>query len=209
MCRNYEGTDNSCYISKDNLFREATDYFKVSETASNKRIFFEIIGRHIFGKIPQFMSINLKSKKQIRGLRKRGLPPSSTAAESARDQNATEIKCKIKNDGSDDGNERKVNSKNVSEDIKGVAIDPERKLVETGGNKKEKIGVEVQNERTVHGGGISEDIEGVIANIEIEQTGGNKKHKIGKEDKKERNVHSGAVSEDNEVDDCLEKNTFC
>lgn len=84
------------------------------------------------------MSINLKSKKQIRGLRKRGLPPSSTAAESARDQNATEIKCEIKNDGSDDGNERKVNSKNVSEDIKGVAIDPDRKLVETGGNKKRR-----------------------------------------------------------------------
>ena len=94
MCRRYEETDKSWYISKDNLFREAIDFFKVSDTASNKIIFFEIIGRNIFGKIPEFMTVNLKSKKQIRGLQKRGVRPGSTAAQSARDQNATEMKCK-------------------------------------------------------------------------------------------------------------------
>ena len=137
MCRNYEGSDKSCYISKDDLFREATNYFKVSETASNKRTFFEIIGCHIFGKIPQFMTINLKSKKQIRGLQKRGLPPGSTAAESATDQNATEMDCKIKNNSREDENERHVNTGVVSEDIEGVTIDYE--VEESGGNKKEKI----------------------------------------------------------------------
>ena len=136
MCRNYEGTDKSCYISKDDLFREATDYFKVSETASNKRTFFEIIGRHIFGKISQFMTMNLKSK-QIRGLQKRGLPPGSTAVESATDQNATEMDCKIKNNSREDENERHFNTEVVSEDIEGVAIDYE--VEESGGNKKEKI----------------------------------------------------------------------
>ncbi|KAJ7319487.1 hypothetical protein OS493_036130 [Desmophyllum pertusum] len=37
LCRNYQETNKSCYISKDNLFREAINYFKVPETTSNKR----------------------------------------------------------------------------------------------------------------------------------------------------------------------------
>ena len=117
---------NPVTFSKDNLFTEAIDYFKVSETASNKRIFFEIIGRHIFGKIPKFMTINLKSKKQIRGLQKRGVPPGSTVAQSARDQNATEMTCETKNDSREDENARNVPGGAVSEDTKGAMTNTER-----------------------------------------------------------------------------------
>ena len=116
-------TGKSCYISKENLYREDTVYFKVSETASNNRIFFQIIGRHIFGKTPQFMTINLQSKKQIRRLQKRGLQRGSTVAESARDQNAAEMKCEMKNDSREDENERNVSSGVVSEDIESTCKD--------------------------------------------------------------------------------------
>jgi len=153
LCSSYEETDKSWYISKDNLFREAIDYFKVSDTASNKRIFFEIIGRNIFGKIPEFMTVNLKSKKQIRGLQKRGVRPGSNAAQSARDRNSTEMKCEIKNDSREGENERNVNSGVVSEDIEGVTIDTE--VEKTGGNKEDKIGREDENERNVNSEAVS------------------------------------------------------
>ena len=85
--------------------------------------FFQIIGRHIFGKTPQFMTINLQSKKQIRRLQKRGLQRGSTVAESARDQNAAEMKCEMKNDSREDENERNVSSGVVSEDIESTCKD--------------------------------------------------------------------------------------
>ena len=142
------------------------------------------------------MTISLKSKKQIRGLQKRGSPPGTTAAESATHQNATKMECEIKNNSREDENERHVNSGFFSEDIEGVTIDHD--VEKTGGNKKEKIGEEDEIERKVHGGVVNKDIEGAMTNIAIEQTGGHKGDKVGKEDEQERNVHSGTVSEDYE-----------
>ena len=71
----------------------------------------------------------------MRRLQKRGVPSGSTAAQSARDQNATEIKCEIKDDSRED--ERSVNSGVVSEDIEGVMIDSD--IEKTGRNEKENI----------------------------------------------------------------------
>jgi hypothetical protein len=195
LCTNYQETDKSLYISKDNLFREAIDYFKVSETASNKRLFFEILGRHIFGKISKFMTINLKSKKQIRGLQKRGVPQTSdsTAAQSARNRSMEET---------------------VSEDYEELKIDTEKE--QTGGNIEQNAteikyemndgSREDEKERNVNKGMVSKDIEGVTIDTEKEQTGGNieqnateMKYEMNdgsREDEKERNVNEGTVSKD-------------
>ena len=155
-----------------------------------------MIGRHIFGKIPEFRTISLKSKKQIRGLQKRGVPPVITAAQSARDQNATEMKCEIRNDSREDENESNVKSGVVSENMEGMTIDSE--IEETGGNKGEKTGVKAENERNVHGRVLSGDNEGVqMTDTAIEQTGGNSQEKLERrEDEKERNVKGEAVNQD-------------
>ena len=119
------------------------------------------------------MTINLKSKKQIRGLQKRGVPQGSTVAQSAKDQNATEMRCETKNDSREDENARNVPGGAVSEDTKGAMTNTE--IEQTGGNKQEKIeGREDEQERNVNGEAVNQDIEGEIIDTEIEQTGGNK-----------------------------------
>ena len=71
LCTSYQETDKSCYVSKDSLFSDAVAYFKVQDNTVERRHFFETLGRYVFGKHPNFMTINLKSKKHIRGLKKR------------------------------------------------------------------------------------------------------------------------------------------
>ena len=56
------------------------------------------------------------------------MPPVSTAAQSERDQNATEMKCEIKSDSTEDENERNVNSGVVSEEIEGILIGSEKEI---------------------------------------------------------------------------------
>ena len=64
-----------------------TSKFRITQL---RRHFFETLGRYVFGKHPNFMTINLKSKKQIRGLKKREKSQTS-------DNTATELK-RIKTD---------------------------------------------------------------------------------------------------------------
>ena len=71
LCTSYQETDKSCYVSKDSLFSDAVTYFKVQDNTVERRHFFETLGRYVFGKHSNFMTINLKSKKQI-GAEKKG-----------------------------------------------------------------------------------------------------------------------------------------
>lgn len=82
--------DRQILLRKDSPFSDAVAYFKVQDNTVERRHFFETLGRYVFGKHPNFMTINLKSKKQIRGLKKREKSQTS-------DNTATELK-RIKTD---------------------------------------------------------------------------------------------------------------
>ena len=82
--------DRQILLRKGSPFSDAVAYFKVQDNTVERRHFFETLGRYVFGKHPNFMTINLKSKKQIRGLKKREKSQTS-------DNTATELK-RIKTD---------------------------------------------------------------------------------------------------------------
>ena len=77
--------DRQILLRNGSPFSHAVAYFKVQDNTVERRHFFETLGRYVFGKHPNFMTINLKSKKQIRGLKKREKSQTS-------DNTATELK---------------------------------------------------------------------------------------------------------------------
>ena len=59
-------------VLKSELFDEAANHFNIEKNTSNQRVFFESLGRHVFGKHHSLKNVKLtKGKKIIKGIIRR------------------------------------------------------------------------------------------------------------------------------------------